>query len=343
MEPAGVCSGYRSSAPNKRLTSPIIKSIALQSPSASEISNMKLTEHRALIFDVYGTLVDWESAIHDALVPVFPDFSREKILVSYAGVEGILQTQFQGTPYSKILELAYRQLSTASSGVTMAGVAEGELRKEQPAPTSDVKEESAPPSPSDDAKRFGRSIPDWKPFPDTIDALHRLKKHFALVVLSNVDDRSFSGTHEKLCSPDYPGSAYRTITPDSPFSLVLTAQQVGAYKPDPLMLESALKQLSANPDPSLPSNPSVRVDASEVLVVANSICHDVIPAMQHNLHSVWISRHGVNSIGSDSNVAARYSDKEGATAEDGEYPCTWRYETLGRMADAVEEEVEKEV
>ncbi|KAI9459788.1 haloacid dehalogenase [Boletus coccyginus] len=301
---------------------------------------MKLTEHHALIFDVYGTLVDWESAIHDALVPVFPDLSREKILVSYAGVEGNLQTQFQSTSYSKILELAFRQLST-SSGVTMAGVAEGELRKEQPASTSDVKEEPAPPSSSDDAERFGRSIPDWKPFPDTIDALHRLKKHFALVVLSNVDDRSFSGTHEKLCSPDYPGSAYRTITPASPFSLILTAQQVGAYKPNPLMLESALKQLSANPDPSLPSNPSVRVDPSEVLVVANSIRHDIIPAMHRNLHSVWISRHGVNFIGSDSNIAAHYSDKEGATTEDDKYPCTCRYETLGRMADAVEEEVQK--
>ena len=55
---------------------------------------MKLTEHRALIFDVYGTLVDWESAIHDALIPIFPDLPREEILVNYAGVEGNLQMQF---------------------------------------------------------------------------------------------------------------------------------------------------------------------------------------------------------------------------------------------------------
>jgi len=304
---------------------------------------MKLTEHRALIFDVYGTLVDWESAIHNALVPVFPDLPREEILVNYAGVEGTLQMQFPSTPYSKILELAYRQLTTPS-GVTTAGVTEGELRKEERGSTSNVKEEEisiAPSSPSDDAQRFGRSIPDWKPFPDTIDALHRLKKHFALVVLSNVDDKSFARTHEKLCTPDYPGSAYPTVTPDSPFSLILTAQQVGAYKPNLLMLESALRQLSTNPDPSLPSNPSVRVDASGVLVVANSIRHDIIPAMQHKLRSVWISRHGVNSIGSEGGVALHYSDKEGATV-DGKYTYTWRYETLGGMADAVEGEVEKE-
>lgn len=313
--------------------------MTLQSPSASETPSM--TEHRALIFDVYGTLVDWESAIHDALIPIFPDLPREEILVNYAGVEGNLQMQFPSTPYSKILELAYRQLTT-SSGVTTTGVSEGELRGEQRGSTSIVKEaeiSTAPSDPSDDPQRFGRSIPDWKPFPDTIEALHRLKKHFALVVLSNVDDESFAGTHKKLCTPDYPESAYRTVTPDSPFSLILTAQQVGAYKPNPLMLESALRQLSANPDPSLPSNPSVRVDASEVLVVANSIRHDIIPAMQHKLHSVWISRHGVNFIGSES-VAVHYSDKEGATV-DGKYPYTWRYETLGRMADAVEGEGQK--
>lgn len=292
---------------------------------------MKLTEHRALVFDVYGTLVDWESAIHDTFVPVFPDLARKEILVHYAAVEGNLQIQFKSTPYSQILELAYRQLTTPS-GVTTVSVTEGESVKDEDMTTIS-------PSPSDDARRFGRSIIDWKPFPDTIDALHRLKKYFALVVLSNVDDRSFAGTHEKLCTPDYPGSAYRTVTPHSPFSLILTAQQVGAYKPNPLMLESALKQLSANPDPSLPSNPSVRVDASGVLIVANSIRHDIIPAMQRKLHSVWISRHGVNFIGDESGIAVHHSDREGATADD-EQPYTWRYETLGRMADAVEREIQ---
>lgn len=315
--------------------------MAHQSPSASAKSpNVKLTGNRAIIFDVYGTLIDWESAIHDTFLSVFPNLTRKEILVNYAAVEGNLQTQFQSTPYSEILELAYRQLAT---GVTTAGGVKGELSKEQRTFASNVKEEetsavSTPPS--DDAQRFGRSIKDWNPFPDTIDALHRLKKHFALVVLSNVDDSSFAGTHGKLCTPDYPGSAYRTVTPDSPFSLILTAQQIGAYKPNPLMLESALKQLSANPNPSLPSNPSVGVDASGVLVVANSIRHDIIPAMQHKLHSVWISRHGVNFIGSESSVTVQHSDREGATV-DGTYPYTWRYETLGTMADAVEEEVQK--
>ncbi|KAG8216671.1 HAD-like protein [Butyriboletus roseoflavus] len=300
--------------------------MAHKSPSASAKSspNVKLTENRALVFDVYGTLVDWESAIHDAFVPVFPKLTRKEILVNYAVIEGNLQTQFQSTLYSTILELAYRQLATPPS-MTTAGSAQGESREEQCASTPDgVKGES-------EISTVSTSSTD--------DAL---KKHFALVVLSNIDDSSFAGTHEKLCTPDYPGSAYRTVTPDSPFSLILTAQQVGAYKPNPLMLESALKQLSANPNPSLPSNPLVDVDASRVLVVANSIHHDIIPAMQRKLHSVWISRHGVNFIGSESSVTVYHSDREGATV-DGGCPYTWRYETLGRMADAVEEEVQKEI
>ncbi|KAG9313639.1 HAD-like domain-containing protein [Chiua virens] len=300
---------------------------------------MKLSDHHVLIFDVYGTLVDWESAIHEALhgLPVFHNLTREEGLVIYAGIEGNLQTQFQNTPYSQILELAYRQLANPSEGgVSTAGIEEGSLRKVH-ASTSNVQNEDdgakiscvSSPDVDNPAQRFGRSIPDWKPFPDTIDALHRLKKTFR-------PRRLIQRTHWKLCTPDHPGSAYHTVTPDSPFSLVLTAQQIGAYKPNPLMLECALRQLSANPDPSLPSIPGSHFDPSHVLAVANSIRHDIIPAMQHDLHSVWISRHGANFIGNESTVAQHHS-KEGL-AVGGKYPYTWRYETLGRMADSVEAE-----
>ena len=323
------------------LTTSFTSLLMAHAPPSSQALGLKLTDHNALIFDVYGTLIDWESAIHDAFAPVFPNLTREKILVRYAEVEGNLQTQFQNTHYSKLLELAYRQLTTPF-GVSTADVSE--LSKEVSVSTSCVKEEAMSAtgphaSAADDAHRFGGSIADWKPFPDTIDALHRLKKHFALIVLSNVDDRSFAGTHAKLYSPDHPGSAYRTVTPDSPFSLILTAQQVGTYKPNAAMLESALRQLSARPDPSLPSNPSVRLDASRVLVVANSIRHDIIPAMQHELRSVWISRYRVNFVGNESNVAGHPFPEEGATA-DGKHPYTWRYETLGSLADAVEREAQ---
>ena len=298
--------------------------MALPSPSKasdSETPGVTLTQHRALVFDVYGTLVDWESGIHAALSHLFPNVPRETVLVRYAEVEGALQTQHPSTPYADILALAYRQL--AAGQVTEAFESDADAA----------------------ACRFGRSIADWKPFPDTLHALHRLKKQFALVVLSNVDDSSFAHTHAQLCSSDYPGSAYPTLTPDSPFALVLTAQQVGAYKPHPAMLASALRQLSADTDPSRPSCPGVCVAPEEVLVVANSLRHDVLPATHHGLRSVWISRHGVNLIGNETDLGVRCSAREGATdsEEGGEYPYAWRYETLAGLADAVEREVQTSV
>ncbi|KAF9225937.1 hypothetical protein BS17DRAFT_815606 [Gyrodon lividus] len=177
-------------------------------------------------------LIDWESAIF-AFKTSCPDFqiSRERVL--YLVVAAWKETckcnlpAQQTTAYSKILELVYRQLIT-------------------PEISSSYYHYSLL---SEDAERFGASITDWNPFPDTVAALCRPKKHhFALVVLSNVDHVSFAVTHENPSSPHYPGSAYHTVTPNSPFSLILTAQQVGAYKPNPFMLETALRQLSANPD-----------------------------------------------------------------------------------------------
>ncbi|KAH7887081.1 haloacid dehalogenase [Phlebopus sp. FC_14] len=302
--------------------------------------NLNLTDHRVLIFDVYGTLVDWETAIYDALKPVLPDLSREEILTQYGNVEGNLQMQFPSTAYSKILELAFRQLSTRSGIIPTGFDGGGEASMDQNASTSEATVEtvSSPSIPAGDAERFGASIADWKPFADTTDALHRLKKHFALVVLSNVDNASFKGTHARLSSSQYEGSAYRTVAPDSPFSLILTAQQVGTYKPNPLMLETALRQLSANPDRFLPSNPSVRVEPSQVLVVANSIRHDILPSLQRGLRNVWISRYGVNYVGNKGgSLEVGITEKGGAA--DGRFPYTWRFETLEHVADTVEQEV----
>ncbi|KIK26040.1 hypothetical protein PISMIDRAFT_95939 [Pisolithus microcarpus 441] len=268
------------------------------SPSETPGETPRLSDHRALLFDVYGTLVDWETGIYDFLGPFFPGEPREELMMRYGNVEANLQAQYPTAKYSKILEMAFRQMMHRS-----ADVAEGVTGED------------------DDAVRFGASIAAWKPFPDTVAALHKLKKYFALVVLSNVDDDSFEKTHAQLSSSAYDrGSAYPTVTPESPFSLILTAHRVGSYKPDPLVLRAALQQLGSCPDPSLPSNPAICVDKSHVLTIANSLRHDILPSMQEGLRSVWISRHG-----------------EGLAS--GRHPYTWRFETLGGLADAVDAEI----
>jgi FMN phosphatase YigB (HAD superfamily) len=282
----------------------------------------ELTSHKVLVFDVYGTLIDWESGVYNSLKPLFPkDTPREEVLEKYAAAELDLQMKDPSVTYSKILDLVWVRLSgQANTSLGHGGLAEVTDEASSTLPTSDS-----------DAECFGASIPSWLPFEDTVQALHRLKEHFALVVLSNVDNRSFGGTHELLKSKTHEAckSRYPTDTPGSPFSLILTAQQLNAYKPDLRVLELALQQVSSAPHSLLPHpSPPWDVEAREVLVVANSLLHDIEPANLHNLNSVWISRYEKNTIGTKPDLKERGM-------------WTWRFETLGDLADAVDKEVKE--
>ena len=62
---------------------------------------------------------------------------------------------------------------------------------------------------------FGQSISNWRVFPDTVEALASLKTHYKLVVLSNVDNKSFQTFTRPLLEPNGEGTI---------FDLVLTAQ-----------------------------------------------------------------------------------------------------------------------
>ena len=105
---------------------------------------------------------------------------------------------------------------------------------------------------------FAESIADWPPFADTVAALDALAKHFDLAILSNVDDALFALSAERLRIP---------------FAHVITAEQAGAYKPDPRMFELALSRVRA-----------------PVLHVAQSRFHDILPAAAAGLDTVWINR-----------------------------------------------------
>ncbi len=109
------------------------------------------------------------------------------------------------------------------------------------------------------------SLPDslkaWEPWPDTVSALRELKKRFRLAILSNVDDDLFAATLPKL---------------GVDFDEVVTAQQAQAYKPSRKIFELALER--------------IRVPAHRVLHVGQSIYHDVIPAQDLGLATVWVNR-----------------------------------------------------
>ena len=111
---------------------------------------------------------------------------------------------------------------------------------------------------------FAESIEYWQPFPDTVPALRRLKQKYQLAVLSNIDDDLFKLTRKNL---------------GLDFEQVITAQQVGAYKPDRAMFDAAL-----------------RVVEAPVLHVAQSRYHDIQPAMALGLEAVWINRDGPGAV-----------------------------------------------
>ncbi len=106
-----------------------------------------------------------------------------------------------------------------------------------------------------------RSLPSWPPFPDTRDALRALKTRYRLAIISNTDDDLFAGTARAL---------------GIDFDWIVTAQQVGSYKPSPDNFRRALSLFAA--------------PRGKVLHVAQSLFHDVAPAKCLGLSTVWVNR-----------------------------------------------------
>ncbi len=165
----------------------------------------RLTDFKVLTFDCYGTLIDWESGIWDALQPLLmenacQEITRGPALVAFAQEESAQQARTPGMLYPDILKevhgaLAHRFKLRSSDELDAA---------------------------------FGASLPHWPAFPDTADALRVLKTHFKLVILSNVNRAGFAASNRKL------GVA---------FDAIYTAEDVGSYKPAPANFEYMLKHL----------------------------------------------------------------------------------------------------
>jgi 2-haloacid dehalogenase len=120
-------------------------------------------------------------------------------------------------------------------------------------------------TPSDaDQAGFADSIEFWRPFPDAVAALAALKQHFELIALSNVDDDLF---------------AYSAQALGEPFSRIITAERVGAYKPDRRMFEALLAEAKG-----------------PILHVAQSRFHDIVPATEMGLDTVWINRPTITAV-----------------------------------------------
>jgi 2-haloacid dehalogenase len=127
---------------------------------------------RAMTFDCYGTLIDWETGLLGAMRPVLHshghDLSDGQILEIYGELEPREQN-----PYRR-----YREV--------LANVVRG-FGDRLNFWVSDQEAESLP-----------ESVKDWLPFPDTNIALAKLKTRYKLAIISNVDDDLFAATSRHL-------------------------------------------------------------------------------------------------------------------------------------------------
>lgn len=238
---------------------------------------MKLNEFKVLTFDCYGTLIDWESGIWQALEPLAAAAgkSREDALADYAEHEGAQQGETPGMLYRDLLTAVHRRLAT-SWAIELDDAAH---------------------------EAFGASVLDWPAFPDSANALAALQKHYKLVILSNVDNRSFAGSNARL-----------GVT----FDAVYTAQDIGSYKPDPRNFDYLLEHLKQD----------FGFAHGDILHTAQSLHHDHVPASRIGLARCWIDRQHLRDGGS-----------AGATRLPEKWPePDFYFTTLGEMAAAVERE-----
>ena len=192
----------------------------------------------ALTFDCYGTLIDWEAGIVAALRSALlagDATADDALLEEYANAEATLEAG----GYRRYREI----LGQGLSAVAQSHGAE---------PTQG------------DVARLGGSVVDWPAFPDSHDALARLKTRFRLGILTNCDDDLFAASNARL------GIA---------FDWIVTAQQVGAYKPDERNFRALIARLAAD-----------GVTQPRILHVAQSLFHDHAPAQRLGFRSVWIDR-----------------------------------------------------
>ncbi len=164
-----------------------------------------LASFKALTFDCYGTLIDWETGIWDAFQPLISfnsgaGLGRKAALEAFAAHESRVESKNPGILYPEVLERVHHAVAQQVDLQTSE-----ELDRD-----------------------FGQSLPHWPAFPDSAEALRYLKQRYRLVILSNVNRDGFISSNRKL---------------GVEFDAVYTAEDIGTWKPDPANFEFMLEHL----------------------------------------------------------------------------------------------------
>jgi 2-haloacid dehalogenase len=183
-----------------------------------------LTKFKALTFDVYGTLIDWEPSIIAMFQSVADQYhvelSREQLLLEFDRARAQLQRVRPALPYPEVLRRAYDEFCERYS-----------------IPTNGAEREV-----------FANSVMLWPAFSDAKESLGYLHTHFKIGLLSNIDNQSLSFSTRKL---------------DLVADVIATAESVAAYKPDHDHFQAAFKSfadLAIEPGEILHVGQSLRAD-----------------------------------------------------------------------------------
>lgn len=194
-----------------------------------------MTSYGVLTFDCYGTLVDWERGIVDAC--------REAARADGVALDPATILAIHAEAEPAIQADGFRNYRAVLTEVALVIARDTGWRLSR-----------------DRAGFLAESVPTWPPFPDTNPALEALSRRgFRLGILSNVDDDLLAGTLRHLRAR---------------FDLLVTAEQVRAYKPAPAHFHRA----------------RARIGARTWLHVAQSFFHDIAPALNLGIPAIWVNR-----------------------------------------------------
>jgi 2-haloacid dehalogenase len=207
--------------------------------------------------DCYGTLIDWEKGIVEAFQK---EASKDGFTIDEAKLlERFfpIQEQIMAGSYELYAEVLRR------TAVRVAKELGWELEPSR-------------------AQFLPDSVPVWQPFREANAAMDRLKSKYDIGIVSNIDDKLLGLSRRHL----------RTE-----LDLVVTAQQVRSYKPDPAHFKEGARRIGGK---------------KGWVHIASGYNADVAPLLKMNVPVIWVNRHGEKLDGRKAPTAQTKNLREAA-------------------------------
>ena len=198
-----------------------------------------ITLPKAITFDCYGTLIDWEAEIQQFFAEKLDEMG-----IGYVAPRD-LQMEWEEIQFRYIQQQyrPYREVLRATMKLAF--------------------DQFSLPYNESDAEEFAASMGQWKPFPDTREAVIELQKYLKVVLITNTDDEIIAETQKTI---------------GVRFDEIITAQQAGAYKPSHKGFHLARERL--------------QLPVRDIWHAGFGFKYDVVPASELGYTTVWVNRQG---------------------------------------------------